>query len=74
MTRWAWQSFPILQLPPVEPSNVEKAVSKSSEDTSKQPPRSLVARVDLRVQQVKENNEVEKVLTTAEEILYLRRR
>lgn len=73
-TRWAWQSIPVLQLPPVQTGVVVSPPSKSVEGSSQPQPRGLVARVENRVLQVKEDNGVENALRTAEEILRLRRR
>lgn len=70
--RWAWQSTPVLQLPPVQIGGVVSLVGSPNEESSK--PRSLVSRVESRVVQVKEDNGVENALRAAEEILRQRRR
>lgn len=72
--RWAWQSIPVLQLPPVQPSGVVGSVGSTNEESSRLRPRSLVAKVESRVLQVKEDNGVESALRAAEEILRQRRR
>lgn len=74
-TRWAWQSIPVLQLPPVQTSvDDSPLLGKSIDGASQPPPRGAVARVESRVMQVKEDNGVENALRTAEEILRLRHR
>lgn len=67
--RWAWQSLPVLQLPPVDSSS-----NNSNGELLRPRPRSLLARVENRILQVKEGNQVESVLKTAEQVLHLRRK
>lgn len=73
--RWAWQSIPILQLPPVKAGVVEPPLGKRIEGPSQPPPRGALARrMENRVLQVKQDNGVENALRKAEEILGLRHR
>lgn len=72
--RWAWQSIPVLQLPPVQAGGVGGSVESTNEEASRPRPRSLAARVESRVIQVKEDNGVESTLRAAEKILRQRRR
>lgn len=72
--RWAWQSIPVLQLPPVQTIGAVGSVGSTNEGSSKSRPRSLMAKVESRVFQLKEDNGVESALRAAEEILRQRRR
>ncbi|CAN0395866.1 unnamed protein product [Ectocarpus sp. 12 AP-2014] len=72
--RWAWQSLPVLQLPPVEVGAIDSSSNNSNGKLLRSRPRSLLARVENRILQVKEHNQVESVLKTAEQALHLRRK
>lgn len=72
--RWAWESIPVLQLPPIQTGVVNPPLGESIEGRSRPPPRGAVARIESRVLQVKEDNGVENILRMAEDALRLRHR
>ncbi|CAN0280102.1 unnamed protein product, partial [Ectocarpus sp. 12 AP-2014] len=61
-------------LPPVEVGAIDSSSNNSNGKLVRSRPRSLLARVENRILQVKEHNQVESVLKTAEQALHLRRK